>query len=112
MCALPCHPLAGTKASLPPEAPVTTGEEDEETVFTGEGTLYEFDETKKWRERGTGEMRLNVLPESRQARLIMRQRGNLRLLMNANLWREMPVSKMDGGKVRSGGGWVGAGGLC
>lgn len=30
----------------------------------------------------------------------MRQKGNLRLLMNANLWGEMQVSKMEGGKVR------------
>lgn len=31
---------------------------------------------------------------------MMRQKGNLRLLMNANLWAEMQVSKMEGGKVR------------
>jgi hypothetical protein len=37
---------------------------------------------------------------SGQARLVMRQKGNLRLLMNANLWGEMQVSKMEGGKVR------------
>jgi Ran-binding protein 3 len=36
---------------------------------------------------------------SGQARLVMRQKGNLRLLMNANLWAEMQVSKMEGGKV-------------
>lgn len=101
------HIIAGTNASspatpLPPETLVTTGEEDEETVFAGEGALYEFDESKKWRERGSGEMRINVRQESKQARLIMRQRGNLRLLMNANLWRDMPVSKMEGGKVRAG----------
>jgi hypothetical protein len=32
-----------------------------------------------------------------QARLVMRQRGNLRLLLNANLWDDMAVSVMDGG---------------
>lgn len=40
-------------------------------------------------------------PCSGQARLVMRQKGNLRLLMNANLWGEMQVSKMEGGKVRA-----------
>ena len=30
----------------------------------------------------------------------MRQKGNLRLLLNANLWGEMQVSRMEGGKVR------------
>ena len=44
-------------------------------------------------------MRVNVAP-SGQARLVMRQRGNLRLLMNANLWAEMQVTKAEGGKVR------------
>ena len=28
----------------------------------------------------------------------MRQRGNLRLLLNANLWPEMAINEMDGGK--------------
>ena len=43
------------------------------------------------------------VPCSGQARLVMRQKGNLRLLMNANLWGEMQVSKMEGGKVSEGG---------
>ena len=34
-----------------------------------------------------------------QARLVMRQRGNFRLLLNANLWPQMPVIMMDGGKA-------------
>ncbi len=28
----------------------------------GEGALFEFDASKQWRERGRGEMRLNVAP--------------------------------------------------
>lgn len=32
-----------------------------------------------------------------RARLVMRQRGNLRLLLNANLWEDMAVNVMDGG---------------
>lgn len=28
---------------------------------------------------------------------MMRQRGNLRLLLNGNLWSDMAVNKMDGG---------------
>ncbi|PRW58407.1 nuclear pore complex NUP50A-like isoform X1 [Chlorella sorokiniana] len=88
---------APPKLELPQEQAVQTGEEDERTVFSGEGALFEFDASKQWRERGRGEMRLNVAP-SGQARLVMRQKGNLRLLLNANLWAEMQVSKMEGGK--------------
>ena len=35
---------------LPPELETVTGEEDEEVLWSGEGTLYEFDQT--WKERG------------------------------------------------------------
>jgi Ran-binding protein 3 len=66
---------------------------------TGDGTLFEFDDEKRqWRERGRGEMRVNVA-SSGQARIIMRSKGNFRLLLNANLWPEMKVTPMDGGKV-------------
>lgn len=65
--------------------------------------LFEFDAAKQWRERGGGEVRVLVSAEEpQQARLVMRQKGNLRLLMNANLWVDMPVAKMEGGKVREG----------
>ena len=37
------------------------------------------------------------LCDTGQARLVMRQRGNLRLLLNANLWDDMAVNVMDGG---------------
>jgi hypothetical protein len=90
------------KVSLPAHAEaVTTGEESERTVFSSEGALFEFDPpSKQWRERGRGEVRVNVDCKTSQGRLVMRQKGNLRLLMNANLWPEMQLTPMDGGKVR------------
>lgn len=44
-----------------PEEQQKTGEEDEHVVFASEGTLFQFDEqdTKTWRERGRGELRVN-----------------------------------------------------
>lgn len=84
-------------ASLPEATPTTTGEEEETTVFSGEGALYEFDAGRQWRERGRGEMRVNA-GEQGQGRVIMRQKGNLRLLLNANLWADMPVARMEGGR--------------
>lgn len=53
-------------ASLPAEVPQATGEEDETTVFSGDGVLFEFDASKQWRERGSGEMRVNLGKESKQ----------------------------------------------
>ena len=36
---------------------------------------------------------------SGKARLIMRNKGNFRLLLNASIWPGMKVTPMDGGKV-------------
>lgn len=88
-------------AELPAEVPVSTGEEAEQSVFTGDGILFEFDAGKQWRERGRGQIKVNVDPAKGQGRLVMRQKGNLRLLLNANLWPEMQVTRMDGGVVSS-----------
>lgn len=49
-------------------------------IFAGEGALFEFDASKQWRERGRGEMRLNVAPRyvlqgSAARRVVGPQRG-------------------------------------
>ena len=83
------------------EEAVTTGEEDEECIFTTEGALYEFvtEEGKapSWKERGRGEMRLN-LGKTGGARMIMRAKGNYRLILNAAMWKGQTFTKMEGGK--------------
>ena len=172
--------------------PQKTGEEDERTVWEGEGALFEF-AGGGWKERGKGQMKVNVsnpsvaapgersllkpasyqchvvegwhagtdhirqatarlagrqqmspfasvdLPVTtydehllsyshmvspvhscldqmylwhgpagegdeagrRHARLVMRRRQDLRLLLNASLWPAMALTPMDGGKVGS-----------
>jgi hypothetical protein len=67
-------------------------------LCAAEGTLFEFVDGKEWRERGKGEMRLNLHKASRQGRLVMRNRGSHKLLLNANLYPKMATSKMVGGK--------------
>ena len=37
-----------------------TGEEEEDTVFTVRGKLYELSAQNSWKERGTGLLKLNV----------------------------------------------------
>lgn len=81
---------------------VTTGEEDEEVVFTTDGALYEFvtEEGKEhgaWKERGRGEMRLNRGKDG-GARMVMRAKGNYRLILNAAMWQGQTFTKMEGGK--------------
>eukprot|EP00245_Coleochaete_scutata_P008447 TRINITY_DN2575_c0_g3_i1.p1 TRINITY_DN2575_c0_g3~~TRINITY_DN2575_c0_g3_i1.p1 ORF type:complete len:503 (+),score=136.54 TRINITY_DN2575_c0_g3_i1:121-1629(+) len=79
------------------EVPVETGEEEESPFFSADAILYEFAENATWKERGKGELRLNVPNvEGRSARLVMRAKGNYRLLLNAYLYPDMKLTRMDG----------------
>lgn len=77
------------------EVPLETGEEKEKAVFAADAALFEFLDGG-WKERGKGEIRVNVPEETqRRARLVMRSKGNLRLLLNANLFPDMKLTRMD-----------------
>ncbi|CAD6237252.1 unnamed protein product [Miscanthus lutarioriparius] len=80
------------------EGPVETGEENEKAVFTADSALYEYLDGG-WKERGKGELKLNV-PVSggesgERARLVMRTKGNYRLVLNASLYIDMSLKDMD-----------------
>eukprot|EP00249_Psilotum_nudum_P018927 c27024_g1_i1 orf=668-2209(-) len=77
------------------EVPVETGEELEKVVFAADATLFEFLEGV-WKERGKGELKVNVPVESGgRPRLLMRSKGNYRLLLNASLFPDMKMTSMD-----------------
>ncbi|OXG75136.1 ran-binding protein 3 [Cryptococcus neoformans Gb118] len=68
------------------EQDVTTGEEDEDTVFQARSKL--FVNEKGWKERGVGLLKLNVRrSDGSGARLVMRADGVLRLLLNSKLYK-------------------------
>eukprot|EP00899_Mesostigma_viride_P024368 jgi/Mesvir1/5115/Mv15273-RA.1 len=84
--------------------PLLTGEEGEEAVYMVEASLFEFVEGGAWKERGRGELKLNVKRGQSEgeeekpvtgARLVMRAKGNLRLLLNAPLFADMTVTRME-----------------
>jgi Ran-binding protein 3 len=77
------------------EVPWQTGEENEKLVFAADASLFEF-LGGEWKECGRGEIRLN-LPEDkvRTPRLVMRSKGIIWLLLNANLFPDMKPTKMD-----------------
>ncbi|XP_042492287.1 nuclear pore complex protein NUP50B-like isoform X2 [Macadamia integrifolia] len=78
-----------------PEVPVETGEENEKAVFTADSVLFEYLDGG-WKERGKGEVKVNVSTTgTEKARLIMRARGNLRLILNASLYPDMKLTNMD-----------------
>lgn len=83
------------------EEAMTTGEEEENTLFTvNTASLYEFDKGQ-WKEKGKGILKLNKHKEKETLRLIMRQQGNLKLLLNANVWNGMKITKMEESKGMS-----------
>jgi Ran-binding protein 3 len=79
------------------EVPIETGEENEKTVFTADGVLFEFLQRDGWKERGKGEVKLNlpVSDKAKKPRLVMRTKGNYRLVLNASLYPDMALKDMD-----------------
>ncbi|KAL1191347.1 Nuclear pore complex protein NUP50B [Cardamine amara subsp. amara] len=74
---------------------VETGEEDEKAAFTADSIMFEYLEGG-WKERGKGELKVNIsTTDNRKARLVMRSRGNYRLILNASLYPEMKLASMD-----------------
>lgn len=76
------------------EVVVETGEENEKVIFNADSVLFEFADGS-WKERGKGEVKVNVSSETKKARLLMRSRGNFRLILNARLYPDMKLTNMD-----------------
>ncbi|QPG74992.1 hypothetical protein FOA43_002332 [Brettanomyces nanus] len=74
-----------------------SGEEEESTLYQVKSKLYRMDLTKMsegWRERGAGMLKVNQLKkptESYKARLIMRQSGNLKLILNLPIVKNLEI---------------------
>ncbi|KAJ3687612.1 hypothetical protein LUZ61_016776 [Rhynchospora tenuis] len=88
------NPTENNKVTMH-EVHVETGEENEKAVFTADAILYEYLDGG-WKERGKGELKLNLTTTGvDKARLVMRARGNYRLILNANLYADMALKEMD-----------------
>nr|XP_043636741.1 nuclear pore complex protein NUP50A-like [Erigeron canadensis] len=85
----------GSKIPTMQEVQVETGEENEKAVFTADSILFEFLDGG-WKERGKGELKVNVLTTgTKKARLVMRARGNYRLILNASIFPDMKLTNME-----------------
>ncbi|KIK96772.1 hypothetical protein PAXRUDRAFT_825609 [Paxillus rubicundulus Ve08.2h10] len=72
------------------EQEVVTGEEEEETIHQVRGKLYTLCSQNQWKERGTGQLRLNVRRiDGGGARLVMRKEAVYTLLLNVTLFQGM-----------------------
>ncbi|XP_025243955.1 ran-binding protein 3-like isoform X4 [Theropithecus gelada] len=84
---------------------VITGEESEHNVLKINCKLFIFNKTtQSWIERGRGTLRLNDTASSDcgtlQSRLIMRNQGSLRLILNSKLWAQMKIQRANHKNVR------------
>ncbi|WWD07404.1 hypothetical protein V865_005502 [Kwoniella europaea PYCC6329] len=78
------------------EQDVSTGEEEEETVFQTRAKLYINDRKTGWKERGVGILRLNVnRSDGSGARLVMRADGVLRLILNSRIYKGITTYPSD-----------------
>ncbi|XP_054782257.1 nuclear pore complex protein NUP50A-like [Prosopis cineraria] len=85
----------GSGLSKTQEVAVETGEENEKVVFNADSVLFEFVDGN-WKERGKGEVKVNVTSVgTEKARLLMRSRGNFRLILNARLYPDMKLTNME-----------------
>ncbi|XP_066568285.1 ran-binding protein 3-like [Amia ocellicauda] len=77
---------------------VFTGEEQESNVLQMTCKLFVFEKaSQSWCERGRGVLRLNDLDTeqaaSLQSRLVMRNQGSLKVILNTKLWAEMRLHR-------------------
>ncbi|KAM7255703.1 hypothetical protein ACFE04_008601 [Oxalis oulophora] len=85
------------KSSFPAmqEITVETGEENEKAIFLADSILFEFFDGG-WKERGKGELKVNISTTGNgKARLLMRAKGNYRLILNASLYPDMKLTDME-----------------
>lgn len=79
---------------------VITGEEAEHNVLQINCKLFIFNKLSlTWTERGRGSLRLNDTSSNKhgmlQSRLIMRNQGSLRLILNTQLWEQMIIKRAN-----------------
>lgn len=98
----------GAKVKVPgvvQQAQVTTGEEDEDTIYQTKAKLLVLDAASgNWKERGVGTFRINMKEEETkkvlQTRLVMRTDSVYRVILNLLLFQGMKVFIMQDKFVR------------
>lgn len=88
---------------LPDKVDVKTGEEEEEEMFCNRVKLYRFDtETKEWKERGIGNVKILKHNTKGKVRLLMRREQVLKICANHYITTDMQL-KPNAGSDKS---WV------
>jgi len=84
------------------EVDCMTGEEDDINVFhLNSCKLYMYDNGKSnWVEKGRGQLRVNDMDGGLSSRVVMRNNGNLKVILNTKIWADMKVAKVGEKGVR------------
>ncbi|XP_031625678.1 E3 SUMO-protein ligase RanBP2-like [Contarinia nasturtii] len=81
--------------ALPDEIQVSTGEENEEKLFSERAKLYRFDSVnKEWKERGVGEFKVLHHPVNNSYRLLLRREQIHKLVLNMALSADLQINFM------------------
>ncbi|XP_061774281.1 E3 SUMO-protein ligase RanBP2 isoform X2 [Nerophis ophidion] len=82
---------------LPDLVEISTGEEDEQVVFSHRAKLYRYDkEASQWKERGIGDIKILQNYNTKRVRLIMRRDQVLKICANQWLTETMKLEPMKG----------------
>ncbi|XP_033474036.2 E3 SUMO-protein ligase RanBP2 isoform X2 [Epinephelus lanceolatus] len=82
---------------LPDLVEVSTGEENEQVVFSHRAKLYRYDkELGQWKERGIGDLKILQNYETKRVRLIMRRDQVLKICANHRITPTMKLEPMKG----------------
>ncbi|NWU28197.1 RBP2 ligase, partial [Dyaphorophyia castanea] len=82
---------------LPDLVEVTSGEENEQVVFSHRAKLYRYDkEANQWKERGIGDIKILQNYDNKQVRIVMRRDQVLKLCANHRITPDMNMQQMKG----------------
>ncbi|XP_018423700.1 PREDICTED: E3 SUMO-protein ligase RanBP2-like [Nanorana parkeri] len=82
---------------LPDLIEITSGEENEQTLFCHRAKLYRFDkDINQWKERGIGDLKILQNYDNKSARIVMRRDQVLKLCANQRVTPDIHLEPMKG----------------
>uniref|UniRef100_A0A8C6BYG6 RAN binding protein 2 n=1 Tax=Monodon monoceros TaxID=40151 RepID=A0A8C6BYG6_MONMO len=82
---------------LPDLVEVSSGEENEQVVFSHRAKLYRYDkDAGQWKERGIGDIKILQNYDNKQVRIVMRRDQVLKLCANHRITPDMTLQNMKG----------------
>ena len=82
-------------SNLPSKVEIKTGEEEEEVVYSHRAKVFRFDtNTKEWKERGVGDLKILKHREKNKYRILMRREQVHKIAVNFYITPDMEITPM------------------